>query len=130
MTIIEAANTHRHPPASNTGDDGLFLKQLDIHGFKSFADKTELVFEPGITAVVGPNGCGKTNVSDSIRWVLGEQSAKGMRTNDMTQVIFNGTDQRKASAVAEVTLTLSNEDHTLPLDYNEIAIARRIFRSG
>jgi len=108
----------------------LFLKKLEIHGFKSFADKTELLFEPGITAVVGPNGCGKTNVSDSIRWVLGEQSSKGMRAQDMTQVIFNGTDQRKPSAFSEVSLVLSNEDHTLPLDYNEIAITRRLFRSG
>ncbi len=108
----------------------MFLKKLEIHGFKSFADKTELLFEPGITAVVGPNGCGKTNVSDSIRWVLGEQSSKGMRAQDMTQVIFNGTDQRKPSAFSEVSLVLSNEDHTLPLDYNEIAITRRLFRSG
>lgn len=108
----------------------MFLKKLEIHGFKSFADKTELLFEPGITAVVGPNGCGKTNVSDSLRWVLGEQSTKGLRATDMTQVIFNGTDQRKPSAFAEVTLTLSNEDHSLPLDYNEIAITRRLFRSG
>jgi chromosome segregation protein len=108
----------------------LFLKKLEIHGFKSFADKTELLFEPGITAVVGPNGCGKTNVSDSLRWVLGEQSTKGLRATDMTQVIFNGTDQRKPSAFAEVTLIMTNEDHSLPLDYNEIAITRRLFRSG
>lgn len=108
----------------------MFLKKLEIHGFKSFADKTELLFEPGITAVVGPNGCGKTNVSDSLRWVLGEQSTKGLRATDMTQVIFNGTDQRKPSAFAEVTLIMTNEDHSLPLDYNEIAITRRLFRSG
>jgi len=109
---------------------GLFLKKLEIHGFKSFADKTELLFEPGITAVVGPNGCGKTNVSDSLRWVLGEQSTKGLRATAMTQVIFNGTDQRKPSAFSEVTLTMTNEDKSLPLDYNEIAITRRLFRSG
>ena len=108
----------------------MFLKKLEIHGFKSFADKTELLFEPGVTAVVGPNGCGKTNVADSIRWVMGEQSAKGLRAAEMTDVIFNGTDSRKPSSMSEVTLTLSNEDKTLPLDYNEISITRRVFRSG
>jgi chromosome segregation protein len=108
----------------------LFLKKLEIHGFKSFADKTELLFEPGITSVVGPNGCGKTNVSDSVRWVMGEQSAKGLRASEMTDVIFNGTDSRKPSSMAEVTLTLSNEDKTIPLEFNEIAITRRVYRSG
>ncbi len=108
----------------------MFLKKLEINGFKSFADKTELLFEPGITAVVGPNGCGKTNVADSIRWVMGEQSAKGLRASEMTDVIFNGTDARKPSGMSEVTLTLSNEDKTIPLEYNEISITRRVFRSG
>jgi chromosome segregation protein len=108
----------------------LYLKKLEIHGFKSFADKTELLFEPGVTAVVGPNGCGKTNVSDSVRWVMGEQSAKGLRASEMTDVIFNGTDSRKPSSLAEVTLTLSNEDKTIPLEYNEISITRRVYRSG
>lgn len=108
----------------------MYLKKLEIHGFKSFADKTELFFEEGITAVVGPNGCGKTNVSDSIRWVMGEQSAKGLRASEMTDVIFNGTDSRKPAAMAEVILTLSNEDKSLPLDFSEIAIARRVYRSG
>jgi chromosome segregation protein len=108
----------------------LFLKKLEIHGFKSFADKTELLFEPGVTAVVGPNGCGKTNVSDSVRWVMGEQSAKGLRASEMTDVIFNGTDTRKPSSMAEVTLVLSNEDKTIPLEYNEISITRRVYRSG
>ncbi len=108
----------------------MFLKKLEIHGFKSFADKTELLFEPGVTAVVGPNGCGKTNVSDSIRWVMGEQSAKGLRASEMTDVIFNGTDTRKPSSMADVTLTLSNEDKTIPLEYNEISITRRVYRSG
>ncbi len=108
----------------------MFLKKLEINGFKSFADKTELLFEPGITAVVGPNGCGKTNVADGIRWVMGEQSAKGLRASEMTDVIFNGTDSRKPSGMAEVTLTLSNEDKTIPLEFNEISITRRVFRSG
>lgn len=108
----------------------MFLKKLEIHGFKSFADKTELHFEPGITAVVGPNGCGKTNVSDSVRWVMGEQSAKGLRASEMTDVIFNGTDVRKPAGMCEVTLTLSNEDKTIPLEFNEIAVTRRVYRSG
>ncbi len=108
----------------------MYLKKLEIHGFKSFADKTELLFEPGVTAVVGPNGCGKTNVSDSVRWVMGEQSAKGLRASEMTDVIFNGTDSRKPSSMAEVTLVLSNEDKTIPLEYNEISITRRVYRSG
>jgi chromosome segregation protein len=108
----------------------LYLKKLEIHGFKSFADKTELLFEPGITAVVGPNGCGKTNVADSVRWVLGEQSAKGLRANEMTDVIFNGTDTRKAASMAEVTLTLTNEDKALALEFAEIGITRRVYRSG
>ncbi len=108
----------------------MYLKKLEIHGFKSFADKTELLFEPGITAVVGPNGCGKTNVADSVRWVLGEQSAKGLRANEMTDVIFNGTDTRKAASMAEVTLTLTNEDKALALEFAEIGITRRVYRSG
>jgi chromosome segregation protein len=108
----------------------LYLKKLEIHGFKSFADKTELLFEEGITAVVGPNGCGKTNVADSVRWVMGEQSAKGLRASEMTDVIFNGTDSRKPSSMGEVTLTLSNEDKTIPLGFSEISITRRIYRSG
>jgi chromosome segregation protein len=108
----------------------LYLKKLEILGFKSFATKTELLFQPGITAVVGPNGCGKTNVSDSIRWVLGEQSAKGLRASEMTDCIFNGTDSRKASSMAEVTLSLSNEDKTIPLEFNDISITRRVYRSG
>lgn len=88
------------------------------------------MLEPGITAVVGPNGCGKTNVSDSIRWVMGEQSAKGLRASEMTEVIFNGTDTRKPASMAEVTLTLSNDDKALPLEFSEISITRRVYRSG
>ena len=108
----------------------MYLKKLEIQGFKSFADRTDLVFEPGIIAVVGPNGCGKTNVSDSIRWVLGEQSTKSMRAPEMSSVIFNGTEARKPSSMAEVSLILSNEDKAIPLEFNEIAVTRRIYRDN
>ena len=106
------------------------LKKLEIHGFKSFADRVEMTFEDGITGVVGPNGCGKSNISDAMRWVLGEQSAKTLRGGKMEDVIFNGTEKRRKAASCEVTLTFENEDRALPVDYHEVAVTRRVYRSG
>jgi chromosome segregation protein len=108
----------------------LFLKSLDIYGFKSFADKTRVEFADGITALLGPNGCGKSNVVDAVKWVLGEQASKTLRAEKMEDVIFNGTENRKAVNVAEVVLTLSNDSGLLPLDVPEIEIKRRLHRSG
>jgi chromosome segregation protein len=108
----------------------LFLKRLDILGFKSFADRTQIEFADGITALLGPNGCGKSNVVDAVKWVLGEQAAKTLRAEKMEDVIFNGTEGRKPLNVAEVTLTLANEEGLLPLDMSEVEIRRRLFRSG
>ncbi|WP_168122282.1 chromosome segregation protein SMC [Paenibacillus sp. HB172176] len=108
----------------------MFLKRIELAGFKSFADKTELEFVTGITAVVGPNGSGKSNISDGIRWVLGEQSAKSLRGGNMQDIIFAGSDARKAVNYGEVSLTLDNADGALPLEYNEVTVTRRVHRSG
>src|SRR3984893_14017833 len=108
----------------------MFLKRIELTGFKSFADKTELEFVQGITAVVGPNGSGKSNISDGIRWVLGEQSAKSLRGGKMEDVIFAGSDARKAVNYGEVSLTLDNTSQSLPLDFNEVTVTRRVHRSG
>ncbi len=106
------------------------LTKLELHGFKSFADKTELVFEQGVTAIVGPNGCGKSNVSDAIRWVLGEQRARVMRGAKMDEVIFQGSSSRRPVNVAEVSLYFDNDDGALPLAFREVVITRRLSRSG
>jgi len=106
------------------------LKSFEAHGFKSFAEKVELSFEDGITAIVGPNGSGKSNISDAIRWVMGEQSAKYLRGSKMEDVIFSGSNARRALGMAEVNLVFDNTDHALPLDFDEVNICRRVYRSG
>jgi chromosome segregation protein len=108
----------------------MYLKSVDIVGFKSFAEKTHLEFEPGMTSIVGPNGCGKSNVSDAIRWVLGESRARALRGSTMEDCIFNGADSHKPLGMAEVTLTLADCEAVLDLGINEVSITRRVFRTG
>ena len=108
----------------------MYLKAVELCGFKSFADKTHLTFDKQLTAVVGPNGCGKSNVVDAIRWCLGEQSASSLRTPQMMGIVFNGSQTRAPLNLAEVSLTFDNSSNILPIDYTEVTITRRLFRSG
>ena len=108
----------------------MYLKSLVLKGFKSFADRSVLALEPGITAIVGPNGSGKSNISDAVLWVLGERSARNLRGQAMEDIIFSGSAARKAVSIAEVDLVLDNSDHTLPVDYDEVVLTRRMYRSG
>ena len=106
------------------------LRELRLHGFKTFADPTRFVFEPGVNAVIGPNGSGKSNMADAVRWVLGEQSNRSLRTRRADDVIFAGSQQRKPQGMAEAILTLDNADGWLPIEFNEVSIGRRAYRSG
>ena len=108
----------------------MYLKRLEMYGFKSFADKTVLDFMPGITTVIGPNGSGKSNISDCIRWVLGEQSLKSLRGSKSEDIIFSGTQNRKSLGYAEASIVIDNSDSKLPIEYNEVIVTRRIYRSG
>ena len=108
----------------------MYLKSIEMQGFKSFANKMVLDFHNGITGIVGPNGSGKSNVADAVRWVLGEQSAKQLRGESMQDVIFSGTENRRPLSYAYVSITLDNSDHMLPVDYNEVTVSRRVYRRG
>ena len=108
----------------------MYLKSIEMQGFKSFANKIVLDFHTGITGIVGPNGSGKSNVSDAVRWVLGEQSAKQLRSENMQDVIFSGTENRRPLGYAYVSITLDNSDHVLPVDFQEVTVSRRVYRSG
>ena len=108
----------------------MYLKALEIQGFKSFPDKTVLAFGSDITAVVGPNGSGKSNIADAIRWVMGEQSTRTLRGSKMEDVIFNGTEKRKGLGFAEVTLVLDNTERIFQMEETEVAVTRRYYRSG
>ena len=108
----------------------MYLKSIEVQGFKSFANKIKFEFHNGITGIVGPNGSGKSNVADAVRWVLGEQRVKQLRGGNMQDVIFSGTENRKPLGYASVAITLDNSDHKLPVDYEEVTVARKLYRSG
>src|SRR5438045_8756002 len=106
------------------------LKQLEIKGFKSFADKTTLNFDEGITGIIGPNGCGKSNIIDSIRWVIGEQKISQLRSENLESLVFNGSKSRSASGLAEVSLTFENNKNILPTEFTTVTVTRKFYKSG
>src|SRR6185369_211502 len=108
----------------------MYLRRVEVHGFKSFADRQRFDFGPGVTAVVGPNGSGKSNVSDAVRWALGEQSTRSLRARKTEDVIFSGSDKRRQLGMAEVTLVLDNTEQWMPVNFTEVTVTRRAYRSG
>ena len=108
----------------------MYLKKIEIYGFKSFGNKVEINFENDVIGIVGPNGSGKSNIVDAVRWVLGEQRVKSLRGSKMEDVIFSGTEEKRALGYAFVNITLDNTDQVLPIDYSEVNISRRLYRSG
>src|SRR5437764_14242981 len=130
ILLVSAPRLLYSPAKTILGGSRMHLQSLELFGFKSFADKTLFNFHEGVTAIVGPNGCGKSNVLDAVRWALGEQSAKSLRGDEMADVIFNGADTRKAVGFAEVSLTFTDCEEDFGIDWHDVRVTRRIYRDG